>query len=1108
MIYMMRCWPMVKSYNDIIINLANILDKKSGDVAEVIKLLEKYEVDGLKQLLDETLVPNISSDNYRDISLKLDAISSLISILHHNPKLNNTTAKIKGENGKDVLKTLYNVAFDLSINKFNLKKEMPDIERLFILTLVSFYGILADKQTISDIFIKKYIDGLTKSVSNEENSIKRLEAFTYIALINLTIKIDSKRALDNLDRVINDVEYMLGLAQQSEIGKESIDMEKAFLIAGLANIIYITKIVKNYLFTGKVKSDERANVYSYIDKYCYNANKLLKETNEESIKKIANLLKYTLEQICRNSIWSFADRSPVIKKFFMKSLDSEEDFIYTLLPSQRDSILDILTAKRSIVINMPTSSGKSLLAELYILFTMHNYRMEGFEPTVCYVVPTNALINQVHRKLKEDFTGFNFVIETVVPFYDIDEIEENILNLKRIHILITTPEKLDLLIRQEHPALSNLKLIILDEAHNIADKERGSKFELLLALVKQKRRDVNFFLMSPFIKNADKIAEWLGDTQQDSKMISLQWSPTKQYIGCNLLKNNRNKSVVVYYPSPSNNIIKEKVEVPVNPDIKKLKDYLGEKSVNKYVKSIALIEKYIKIGSVLILCEGPGTCENMAKKSYEYLKDTGLLGDNSENEEIKKAIELIRLETTENNPLADYITRGIAYHHARMSSLVKEEIENLINSGLIKIICATTTLAQGMNFPITTVIFSTVTFRNEHDEDKNEYDEEDNLLTNAQFWNIAGRAGRAYKDKEGHIITPFNYSQKKTGEIIERYIKGGIEEISSTLADFFNKVGDYVDFNHKLIEKNAAASNFLQYLNHIVNVAYDYNVNNIDISVIRSILDTSLFYKEQEYEQGFMEVQDKINRFARRYIEHLQKYDKRSLKTADQFGISDISYRIFKKVLNDFLKTIYSKHGEEKADEFIKASNIILKSQDYHRLSDVIKIISKIPEIKLGMFERGSLNSENIAKVIIGWVNGKKVREIAKDIEYVGDFDEILGKCYQYINGRLKSYVPWGISLYQYLTNDTDGEHSQNLPSYIYYGVNNVESVILSKVGVPRFAIDKVKEKLKKQYPDTDISIKNIDKIKQHIKNLIYENKDFEGRDVKLIKEIIDSGIY
>ncbi len=51
----------------------------------------------------------------------------------------------------------------------------------------------------------------------------------------------------------------------------------------------------------------------------------------------------------------------------------------------------------------------------------------------------------------------------------------------------------------------------------------------------------------------------------------------------------------------------------------------------------------------------------------------------------------------------------------------------------------------------------------------------------------------------------------------------------------------------------------------------------------------------------------------------------------------------------------------------------------------------------MGMFEHGSLNSENIEKVIIGWVNGKKVSEIAKEIKYDGDFDEILGKCYQYI---------------------------------------------------------------------------------------------------------------
>jgi len=1094
---------MDKSYNDIIINLAKILDKQSGDVAEVVRLLEKCEIVGLKEMLNENYICRISSGKCKDISLKLDAISSLIYILQHNPKLNNTITKLKGEKGGDVLKALYHIAFELSKNQFVFKKDINYIDSLFMLTLVSFYGLLADQQTISDIFVKDYVGDLSKFALEEKNLMEKLQANTYMALIGLTNRIDSQKALHRLDEVITNVENTLVFLQQSEIDKDHMDLENAFLIAGLANIIYIAKVTKTYLFTGKVVDDKRANIYSYIDKYCYNAVKILKDTQDENIKKTANLLKYVLEQICRNSIWALADRSPVIKKFFTRSLESEENFIYTLLPSQRDSILDILTAKKSIVLNMPTSSGKSLLAELYILFTMHNYRSEDFEPTVCYIVPTNALINQVYRKLKEDFTGFNFVVETVLPFYDVDELESQILNFQHIHILITTPEKLDFLIRQDHPSLKDLKLVIMDEAHNIADETRGSKFELLLALIKQKRRDVNFLLLSPFIKNADKIAEWLGDTRQYSQVVSIQWSPTKQYIGCNLLKNGKNESTVVYYPSASNNIIKEKVEVMVNPEIKMLKYHLGEKKINKYVKNIALIEKYLKLGTVLVLCKGPGTCENMAAKCYEYFKDTKLLYDNSENEDIKRAVEIIKLETTEDNPLSDYIVKGIAFHHARMSGLIKEEIENLISKNLIKIICATTTLAQGMNFPITTVVFDSVKLRNEHGEEN-----QDNLLTNAQFWNIAGRAGRAYKDKEGHIITPFVINQKETEAIIERYVKGGIEEISSTLADFFNKFKGHIDFNYKFIKNHVAASNFLQYLNHIVNVAYGYNIDNMDISAIRSILDTSLVYKEQEFEQGFIETQEKINRFAIDYIEHLQRQNKKSLKTADHFGISDISFRVFNGALNDFINTIFEDYGEKEAEDYIKASKIILKLRDYTRLAKIIDIISRIPEIKLGMFERGPLNAENISKVVIGWVNGKKVSEIAKEIKYEGDFGEILGKCYQYINGNLRSFMPWGISLYQYLTNDTEGEAPSNLPSFIYYGVNNVESVILSKAGVPRFAINEVIEKLKKRYPDTDISIENMGKLKSHIKDLSYDQKDFEGKNIKLIKEIIDRRIY
>lgn len=69
-------------------------------------------------------------------------------------------------------------------------------------------------------------------------------------------------------------------------------------------------------------------------------------------------------------------------------------------------------------------------------------------------------------------------------------------------------------------------------------------------------------------------------------------------------------------------------------------------------------------------------------------------------------------------------------------------VEGLIRRGDVKVICGTTTLAQGMNFPITTVIVETLTKGNVV------------KLTYQDFWNIAGRAGRALVNTIGVIAFP------------------------------------------------------------------------------------------------------------------------------------------------------------------------------------------------------------------------------------------------------------------------------------------------------------------------------------------------------------------
>ena len=681
----------------------------------------------------------------------------------------------------------------------------------------------------------------------------------------------------------------------------------------------------------------------------------------------------------------------------------------SLLPSQRDSILDILTTKKSIVLNMPTSSGKSLLAELYILFTMQNNTMGEIKPTVAYIVPTNALINQTMYKLKEDFSTFNYNIQNALPFYKIDEIEEQILNQQHVDILVTTPEKLDVLVRQKHPSIKDLKLLVVDEAHNISDKSRGGKLELLLATIKQKKSDVNYLLLSPFIGNHDEIAKWLGGSEQDSLSKTLVWTPTKQYVGCNILSNKKTQSKVVYLPSARNNIVKEEIQIDINENLEIIKKEIKANGNDAYVRTIPLIDKYIHLGSVLVLCKGAGICKNMTEKLFEVwnVKRKNTIEKDAEIENLK---ELIKIEFDENDILIKSLDYGIAYHHAEMPTIIKEEIEKLILKNKIKVVFTTTTLAQGMNFPITTVIFSTLKVggsANSHE------------LNNSEFWNIAGRAGRAYMDTEGHIITPYDSSNKETKNILSKYIEDDIEEIVSSLNILLKE--DYASaiFNYEFVKQNVALSNFLQYINHILTVSEGYNLNKVDTTIIRNVLSNSLLYKQVEWKSGFMEAQQKIVNFASRYVEHLQQSSENILKLADAFSISDISYSTMVGLVNGLKQEVVEQYGEENQEEHIKATKIILETKKSVHLAKIIDAISRIPEIQIQLVGKGKFDSENIAKIVIGWVNGISVKKIAENIKYENQTTEdILGICYKYINSRMKTFMPWGFAIYQNMVGD------------------------------------------------------------------------------------------
>jgi len=1072
----------------IINSIEKVFDVSEENISSLTVMLEDIEAGNLydKFSAGEQRKRYLNSD----LLSKVNLLNALLEIILENPNMD----LVESGKRKELLVSLCGTVASLYEQVLEQTYENEYWNNMPYLVMYSMLSYMADRQTMSDLIIQDYNAKLarTEHLYNESLTIRKLEYDSYYLIVFLMSNIRNYEGLVQLNSFIDRANENLKKAQKEELAKEELDISIGLKIASYGNVIYLTTILKEYLFSGKIDSSENQDIYSVIDMYSYNAFHLL--TNESiDLKLIGHLLRYAYERVAENSIWNIAEKSPLIRKFIEENLSTGDRYIYSLLPSQRDVISDVLTPKKSIVVGMPTSAGKSFLAEMQILFSIHNYKTAEFNPTVCYVVPTNALIDQVKLDLQSDFKEFNFNIETALPYYDVDEIENEILMREHIDILISTPEKLEALVRQNHPSIKNTRLVILDEAHNLGDTSRGSKFELVLSSIKQNMKEANFLLLSPFISNAKEISEWLADSPRNADTISVEWSPTKQYIGCNLLNSKKTESVLQFFKSPRNQLGTENIEIALSLTPQDVKAELNHDRVDNAVRLCVVLNDFIEQdGNILVLCGGRGTTLKLALDVKCFFETKNMLIDMSEDEEIQRAVEIVRLENGEDDSLVECLKFGICYHNSGLSSIVKETIEELVRNNKIKIIFATTTLAQGMNFPINTVIFDTVKLRNKGN------------LSNAEFWNIAGRAGRAYKDKEGYIILSYASSPKETKAAVIRYIESDLKEVISSLNTFFTgNTAISLDYNVLKDPKNAPILNLLQYINHILNISYDYDINPRDVAKIRGILTDSYLYHSLSKQEGFINAQTKLNTFVAQYIRHVNANKKEDMAKADELGISDISYTKVKSIIGAFINSL-----KANGDNEYKASEIILQTKNVERLTEIINIIAKIPEIKIEMLGQGNLDPESIAKLLMGWVNGGKVRDIAKNIKRAGQSDEeVISLCNRYLNSQMKSYMPWGMNIYQAVSYDLQTEDAQMLPSYIYYGVSSKEAVIVSKLGVPRFAVGNVLRVLKEKHAEVPISVEHIGQLKGIVAGIDATDYQVENVSGKVIKEIVDKRI-
>ena len=174
---------------------------------------------------------------------------------------------------------------------------------------------------------------------------------------------------------------------------------------------------------------------------------------------------------------------PWVKQWFDKQFD---DFT----PAQKKSIIDI-HKNNNILISSPTGSGKTLTAFLSVISELTTLaEKDKLEDKVycIYISPLKALDNDIEKNLDEPLDGIEKIagkklgIRKAVRTGDTTQYQRQKMLKKPPHILITTPETLSILLvaPKFREKLSNVKYVIIDEIHSLAENKRGVHLSLSL----------------------------------------------------------------------------------------------------------------------------------------------------------------------------------------------------------------------------------------------------------------------------------------------------------------------------------------------------------------------------------------------------------------------------------------------------------------------------------------------------------------------------------------------------------------------------------------------------------------------------------------------------
>ncbi|MFB6105920.1 MAG: DEAD/DEAH box helicase [Halobacteriaceae archaeon] len=405
--------------------------------------------------------------------------------------------------------------------------------------------------------------------------------------------------------------------------------------------------------------------------------------------------------------------------------------VETLYPPQAAAVNEGVCEGERLLAAIPTAAGKTLVAELAMLTA---------PGMALYIVPLRALASEKAAEF-DALPGVSVGLATG----DLSASED----LGDHDVVVATSEKVDSLVRRGADWVADLGCVVADEVHLLDSPDRGPTLEVTLAKLRALNPDLQVVALSATVANAGEVADWL-----DARLVRTAWRPVElrrgvYHDGRVAFVDGGTLSVPVDDPSPGR---------PTTGD--------GDRASGPThgAATAALVRDAVADGGqCLVFVHSRRAAERLA----------AALGDDVPESAPAVAASVRGSASTDTGEsLAARLEDGVAFHHAGLRPDHREAVESAFRGRDLRVVCATPTLAAGVNVPARRVVV----------RDHWRYgDAGREPLSAREVQQMCGRAGRPGLDPYGEAVLVADDADQ-AARLRDRYLTGDPEPVSSKLA--------------------------------------------------------------------------------------------------------------------------------------------------------------------------------------------------------------------------------------------------------------------------------------------------------------------------------------